>query len=128
MLRKIWLIALVVAAFVLYVNRLKLFVRDPLAAVTRNGVFQDGTRVYLNYDSDVLMENTQSTSSLTLLQHGQPIGVAAPLNCLLNALCIASAYPAPQIASLPGARLESMTGQEVHWKDGEGQEVVVKLH
>jgi hypothetical protein len=122
-----WLLFLVVVSCFVYVNRHKLFLRDPLGAVTRNGNFEEGAQVYINYDNDVLLENDHLPRYLNVVQHGQPVGVPAPLNCLLNMICLASAYPEPQIAPVTGAPAESMTGKQVQFKDENGREVVVKL-
>jgi hypothetical protein len=48
------LLALGFAVFV-WVYRERLFLRDPLGVVERDGVKEDGARVFINYSNDVLM-------------------------------------------------------------------------
>jgi hypothetical protein len=125
--KKFWFLFLVVVSWFVYVDRLKIFVRDPMGAVTRNGNFEEGAQVYINYDNDVLLENDHLPRYLNIVQHGQPVGVPAPLNCLFSMLCLASGYPEPQIAPVTGAPAEAMTNKGVQFKDENGREVFVKL-
>src|SRR5436305_862653 len=106
---------------------MKLYVRDPMGAVTRNGTFEDSAQVYVNYLNDVLLVNDQLPKYLLIVQHGQPVGVPAPLSCLFSVLCLAAGYPVPQIAPLSGAPAESMSAQQVVFKDENGREVIAKL-
>ncbi len=41
----------------LVVFRQRLFLRNPLASVERNGMKQTGYRVYLNYYNDIVVED-----------------------------------------------------------------------
>ena len=50
------LVIAVIAVFVAY-NRNRLFVRDPLGSVTRNGAKEAGAQVYINFSNDALIEN-----------------------------------------------------------------------
>ncbi len=126
-MKKWVLIALVIAAYFAYVNRLRLFLRDPLGSVLRDGVKEPGAQVFINYDNDVLLENDNAPMYLNILQHGQPVGAPETLKCFHYLLCLASGYPVPQTLALPNARLESMTPQQVRFRDSEGREVQIRL-
>lgn len=126
-LKKFWFIALVLASWFIYVNRHRIFLRDPLGAVTRNGILEDGAVVFINYDNDVLLENDHLPRYLLVAQHGQPVGVPAPINCLFTVLCLAPGYPVPQIAPLTGAPADTMTNRQVTFSDENGRDVAVKL-
>ncbi len=126
-MRKWVLLALVLLSFFVYENRMRLFLRDPLGTVLRDGAKEDGAQVFLNYDNDVLLENDHPPLYLTILQHGQPVGAPTTLKCFHYLVCLANGYPAPQAAASPGARLESMTSKEVRFRDEVGREVQVKL-
>lgn len=126
-MKKFWLLFLVLAAWFVYANRMRLFIRDPLGSVTRNSVAEAGTQVYINYVNDVIVTNDHLPKYLNIAERGQPVGVPAPINCLLNVLCLAPGYPVPQIAPVTGAPAEVMTDRLVQYKDENGREVAVKL-
>ena len=126
-MRKIVLIVLVVGSWFVYQNRMRLFVRDPLGLVTRNGVKEDGAQVFINYDNDALLENDHAPMYLEILQHGQPVGTPNTLKCIHYLVCLASGYPAPQASALPGARMVAMSPKIVQFRDEEGREVAVAL-
>ena len=126
-LKKLMLLVLVVTSWFAYVNRQRLFVRDPLGSVTRAGVREGGAQVYINYENDVLLENDRAPLYLTILQHGQAVGAPDAMKCIHYLLCLASGYPVPQTTALPGAQLETMTSQAVRFRDGNGREAVIAL-
>ena len=125
--RKLVLLVLLVAAWFAYANRFRLFVRDPLAAVSRDGVKEAGAQVFLNYNSDVLLENDHAPMYFNIVQHGQPVGAPDALKCIHYLVCLASGYPAPQISVLPGAKLEAMSTRQVRFQDSQGRAVVIDL-
>ncbi len=126
-MRRWVLLVLVLAACFAYVNRLRLFVRDPLASVQRGGVTEAGAQVFVNYDGDVLIENDRAPMYFNIVQHGQPVGAPDVLKCIHYLVCLANGYPAPQTSALPGAQLQSMTSQEVRFTDEAGRAVRVQL-
>jgi hypothetical protein len=126
-MKTFWVVLLAAMALFVYVNRFKLFLRDPLGAVTRNGTFEDGAQVYINYLNDVVVANDHLPKYLLVVQHGQSVGVPAPLKCLFDLLCLAQGYPVPQIAPLTGAAAESMTDRQVRFRDENAREVTVKI-
>lgn len=127
-MRKLLLVlVLLVLCYYAFLNRDRIFVRDPLGSVTRNDVKESGAQVFINYDNDVLLENDNTPMYLHILQHGQPVGSPDSLKCIHYLVCFTNGYPAPQAAAVPGARLESMTNKQVRFRDGNGREAVVNL-
>ncbi len=57
-MRKILIVGTLLLVVFVVVFRQRIFVRDPLGKVERNGVAQDGTRLYINYSNDVMVEDS----------------------------------------------------------------------
>jgi hypothetical protein len=115
------LLALGFAVFV-WVYRERLFLRNPLGAVERNGVKQDGARVFINYSNDVLVQNG---GRWVLVQGWDGVaGVPARLNCVQGLACMTEADHAEMTAVGKGAEMSS---QLVTFVDGDGVAVRVTL-
>jgi hypothetical protein len=104
-----------------------LYVRDPLASVTRDGVAEAGVQVFLNYNNDVLLEHDDRPRYLTLLQHGQPVGAPRIVRCIHFVACMTEADVAPVLVANPDAHIESMTSKEVAFHDADGREAIMTL-
>ncbi len=126
MKKLIALLALVAIVFAVY-NRERLFVRDPLGSVTRDGVKEQGAQVFINYSNDVLIENDNPPMYVTLVQHGQPVGTPAKLGCIHYVVCMTDADVATLIAPEAGAAVTSMTDKAVEFRDASGRATLVKL-
>ena len=57
-MRKILIVGTLLLVVFVAVFRQRIFVRDPLGKVERNGVAQDGARLYINYSNDVMVEDS----------------------------------------------------------------------
>ncbi len=125
MKKLILLIAIILIVFAVY-NRQRLYVRDPLANVTRDGVKEPGAQVYINYSNDVLLENNNPPAYATLIQKAQPVGTPKKLYCIQWLVCMAEAYPAPLVALDADSEVESMSFNAVNFKD-RGKETLVVL-
>lgn len=121
------LLVLIVLAWFAYRNRYRIFVRDPLGSVVRDGVKEKGAQVYVNYPNDVMIENDNAPMYFNLIEAGQPVSAPTGLKCIHYLACLANGYPEPQTFALPGAKLESMTAREVDFRDPDGRQVVVRL-
>ena len=75
-MRKLILLLVVVAVVFVVWNRQRLYVRDPLGSVVRDGVKEQGAQVLINYSNDVLLQNYNAPMYVTLIQHGEPCGDA----------------------------------------------------
>jgi len=86
-LRKILIVGTLLLVVFVAVFRQRIFVRDPLGKVERNGVAQDGTRVYINYSNDVLVEDS-ARHQFVLVQGWSTLpGVPQHLFCLTGLVC-----------------------------------------
>ena len=122
------LILLLLIALVVFVvwNKQRVFVRDPLAGVLRDNAKPDGEQVYINFTSDVLLENDNSPSHIMLVQHGQPLGVPTKLRCIHWVACLTDADKA---TTLPlGGAAQTMNSKTVAFREGNGQRWVVTLY
>jgi hypothetical protein len=124
---KRWIVLLVVVlgAFAAY-NRNRLFVRDPLGSVTRDGVKESGAQVFVNYANEALIENDNPPMYLTLIEHGDRIGVPTKINCIHFLVCLLDADPATLVAAPRSGAVEIMDAREVRYRVGR-QQVVVAL-
>ena len=120
------LLVLLLIVFVI-VERHRLFVRDPLGSVTRNGVKESGAQVFINIDNDVLLENDNPPMYLTLIQQGQPVGTPKVSMCMHWVVCLMDAYPATLVAPDANASITSMTSKTVTYIDAGKHEAVVTL-
>ena len=122
------LIALLVVLLVVFVvvERKRVFVRDPLASVTRAGEKVSGEQVYINFYNDVLLENDNPPMLVMVVEKGQPVGVPTKLRCIHWLACLTDADAA---SALPlNAKVQSMSSKAVRFQDENAQEWVVTLH
>jgi hypothetical protein len=121
-------VVLLIGAVFIVMHRQRLFIRDPLGSVLRNGLEEDGAQVYINYSNDVLLENDHPPMYVTLVQHGQKVGTPAKLSCLHWVVCLTDADVAAMSTADGRSQVESMTSQAVLYQSGSGRQTVVMLH
>jgi hypothetical protein len=120
------LIVLALGVFA-YFNRERLFVRDPLGSLTRNGAKESGAQIFVNFSNDVLIENDNAPMYFNLLEHGRPVSAPTGLKCIHYLVCLVNGYPSPDATVLPQDKLESMSERRVQFRDWQGREVEVTL-
>lgn len=125
------LLVLVVAALavLLAIYRLRIFVRNPLAKVKRNGVLVDGARVYINYSNDVLIEEPSEQITYIVQNWNRVPGTPRGLNCLQGIVCWTDADHA-RMVPLGGASYVPdtiMNEHEVSFNDGYGVNIDATL-
>lgn len=126
-MKKIFLIVFVLALAFVVVERQRVFVRDPLAKVVRDGVKEEGVQVYINYSNDVLLENDRAPLYVELIQQGQPVGAPKETGCVHWLVCLLDAYPATLEGKDEGAVVEGMDSKTVRFREPGGKEAVVSL-
>jgi hypothetical protein len=126
-MKKIFLLLVIIAIVFIAYNRERVFIRDPLAHVTRDGVKESGAQVFINFSNDVLIEDENPPMYITLVQRGQPIGLPIGLACIHWVACLTNADKATVIPSSNETQIESMTSKEVHFRDAQKREAVVTL-
>jgi hypothetical protein len=128
-LKRILIVGTLLLAIFVAVFRQRIFVRDPLGKVERGGVAQDGTRVYINYSNDVLMEDS-ARHQFVLVQGWNALpGVPQHLFCLTGLMCWtdgdkAAVFP---VEGVGGKTPAVMSAKEVLFVDESGAKVRVAL-
>ncbi len=134
------LLALVLVCAVVFavMHRLRLYVWDPVAKVTRDGDPVSGARVMINYPNDVLLQDgSAGRQRIYLVQHWNKVAETptAPVRCLRWLACLTDADQATAEAIPVGARGRrssfegvTMTDRMVEFVDEDGALVTVTLH
>lgn len=127
-MKKVLLLTVVVLIVLAVMYRQRIFLRDPLGTVERNGVRVEGARVFINYSNDVLVDDAGMAQHY-IVQHESVPGTPKQLNCLHGMLCWTEADVA---AVLPlggaGYRPEvTMSNRRVSFRDGAGEGMRVAL-
>lgn len=128
-MRRILLLAIAALVVLIVVYRERIFLRDPLAHVDRNGEHQEGLRVFLNYSNDILVQSDDLSTSYIVQGWNKLPGIPSHLTCLQGLVCITEADHAP-IAPLSDPRHEpkvEMTTRMVSFHDSNGALVTVTL-
>ena len=123
------LLGTVVLVVLLAVYRERIFVRDPLARVERNGQQQEGLRVFLNYSNDVLVQSGDFSTTYMVQGWNKLPGVPSHLWCIQLLMCVTEADHAPT-APLLDVKHEhkvEMTTKMVSYRDDDGALVQVML-
>ena len=126
-MKKVIALLIVLLAVFLVLNRYRIYVRDPLATVTRAGMKEDGAQVFINYANDVLIENDHAPMYIELVQHGQNAGVPQKIMCIHWSACMLDENVATLLTPQPPVRVEVMNSKMVEFRDGKG-ETDVELH
>jgi hypothetical protein len=126
-LRKFILLLVVVAVVFVVWSRQRLYVRDPLGSVVRDGVKEQGAQVLINYSNDVLLQNYNAPMYVLLVQHGDRIGTPAEMHCVAYVACLMEADQPTFASTEDGAKELVMTGKTVEYRDGKGRDTVVTL-
>ena len=133
------LLALVVLGMVVFIviNRQRVFLWDPIASVTRDGVKLSGVRAMINYSNDVLLEDASAGRTRIYLVQGWNKRLetpTAPLKCLKLLGCLTDADQATATPVPVGTRGKrppfegvTMTNKRVEFVDEDGALVVVAL-
>jgi hypothetical protein len=96
--KSILILAFIVIMAFIMVNRQRVYLRDPLATVYRNGAQQSGVQVYQNYSNDVLLEKDGDAPYRILVQDWDEIpGTPISLTCIRWMACLASDDRAPKL-------------------------------
>jgi len=121
------LIALLILLLIVFVvvERKRVFVRDPLASVTRAGQNVSGEQVYINFYNDVLLENDNPPMHVLAIEQGQPIGFPTKLRCIHWVACLTDS-DAATTKPLEGS-IQSMSNKAVHFRDQDAQQWVITL-
>jgi hypothetical protein len=111
------------------VFRQRIFLRDPLGKVERNGIRQDGMRVFINYSNDVLLEDTARNNRYLVEGWSKAPGVPKHLACLTGLACWTEANEAEvyPLGTAPNQAGAVMTSKEIMFEDETGAAIRVEL-
>lgn len=124
-MKKLFALLIILLVVFVVVERKRVFVRDPLANVTRAGDKVDGEQVYINFYNDVLLENDNPPMLVMMVEKGQPVGVPTRLRCIHWVACLTDADAA---STLPlDASIQSMSNKVVRFRDENSRQWVVAL-
>ncbi len=110
------------------VYRDRLYLRDPLGKIARNGVVQDDSRIFINYENEVLVREKGGTE-MFVVQHwnGLP-ATPAGLTCIEGMLCLTPADRVMDVGeATTGRRAAEMTDRAVSFADAAGTKVLVTI-
>jgi hypothetical protein len=128
-LRKILFVGALLLAVLLVLFRQRIYVRDPLGKVERNGVAQDSARVFFNYSNDVLVEEPSAERRYLVQGWSGLPGSPKRLFCLTGLVCWTEAdrtevFP---LEGVGGKTPAVMSAKEVSFVDESGAKVRVEL-
>jgi len=128
-LRKILIVTTLLLVVFAVAFRQRIFVRDPLGKVERNGVAQDGARLYINYSNDVLVEDAAQHQFVLVQGWSALPGVPQHLFCLTGLMCWTDADQAAVFAvdGVGGRTRAVMSAKEVTYVDESRASVRVTL-
>ena len=111
------------------VFRQRIFLRDPLGKMERNGVAVDGARLYINFSNDVLVEEPGTARRYLVQGWSAMPGVPQILGCVQGLACWtdadhASVYP---LDGRGASAKAAMSAKEVTFADETGARVQVQL-
>ncbi len=117
-------IVALVALAIIYHDRL--FLRDPLGKVERNGAAVPDARVFINYSNDILVQEDSGRRMFVVQNYNRLAGSPTSLNCIQGMLCIT-----PSDRAAPGtvdsAKQADMSDREVSFTDSQGSRVHVRI-
>lgn len=127
---KRFLILVVLIVIVLYFFRVRVFLRDPLGAVYRDGAKQDGVQVYMNQPKEILLIKGDDR---TMVQRWDRMpATPVKLTCLRWTMCFTDADNAPKVAGELKQNYTYdpkvvFTDTEIFFVDRSGAQMRVKL-
>jgi hypothetical protein len=128
-LKRILIVGTLLLAVFVVVFRQRIYVRDPLGKVERSGVAQDGTRLYINYSNEVLVEDSARHQFVLVQGWSARPGVPQHLFCLTGLMCWTDADNAAvfPVEGVGGKTPAVMNAKEVTFVDESGARVRVGL-
>lgn len=135
MKRLFLLLALGLLAFI-FLHRQRVFLRDPIASVTRDGVRQTEATVMINFSNDVLLDDSDGGKHrIYIVQNWNRIAGFPPgERCIAGVACMTDAdqvNATPVVMGSRGRRSAfegvTMTNKQVEFVDEDGALVDVQL-
>lgn len=125
-MRKLILLSVVVLIALAIIYHDRIYLRDPLGKVERNGVAVADARVFINYSNDVLVQEDSGRRMFVVQNYNRLPGSPAGLNCIQGMLCITPSDQAVSGTADPGKQAD-MSDREVSFTDLLGSRVHVQI-
>lgn len=131
-MKRVLLLIVVVLVGLIYVFRQRVFLRDPLATVSRNEVEQHRVQVFMNGRGAVLLEKDGEDGFRILVQEGAVPGTPTHLTCIRWMACLTEANVAPVVPVVWTGKGKyepqvTIARGEVSFVDGDGSRMRVEL-
>jgi hypothetical protein len=133
-MKRFLLLVFVVLMGFIWFNRMRVYVRDPVATVYKNDVKQSGVQVFINYANDVLLAQDAKPGAYQVLVQGwnQMPGMPGILKCIRWMACLADAdhattFPIEWNGKGKYDPRVAMTSREVSFVDGAGAAMRIAL-
>jgi hypothetical protein len=128
-MKKILIVITVLLVIFIAIFRQRLFLRDPLGKVQRNGIVQSSMRVYINYSNDVLIEAAAENRRYLVQNWSKVPGVPKHLACFTGVACLtdsdqAEVFPLGNAANQARA---AMSATEITFEDETGAAIKVQV-
>ncbi len=127
-MRRLLLLLTLVFAVAVAVYRDRLYLRDPLGKLERDGVRQEGASVFINFENDVLVQEKGGTEMFAVQHWNRLESVPANLMCVQGLLCVA---PADRLTDAAGTAISrepaEMSDRRVSFVDENGRSVQVTI-
>ncbi len=117
-MRRFLLLLVVVFVVLLVVWRDRLYLRDPLGKVERNGVLVEGARVFIDFSNDVLVQEDGGRRMFLVRHVDRREAVPTGLSCVQGMACLTPADGAAE--AIGGAGVATMSDREVVFTEGTG--------
>ncbi len=117
-------IVVLVALAVMYHDRI--FLRDPLGKLERNGVAVPDARVFINYSNDILVQEDSGRRMFVVQNYNKLPGSPTGLTCIQGMLCVTPSDQAAPGAAESGKQAD-MSDREVSFTDALGSRVHVQI-
>jgi len=130
--KKVLLLAIVALVVLVAVYRRRIFLRDPLAKLSRNDVAQESVAVYINAENDVLVDDTSSSGTPRFMVQSWNKVPESPavLTCIRWMVCVSDADHAtaqPLVLRNGYNPQVTMSNREVSFTDSAGAAVKIAL-
>lgn len=130
----VFVVVLALIIVFVFVNRERLYIRDPIARVYRNGVKQSDVQVFMNASNDVLVEKDSQPGPYRVLVQGwdRAPGIPVTLSCIRWMVCMtdadhAATLPVPWTGSGTYDPNVLMSTRAVSFVNGDGAQVLIEL-
>ena len=125
-MRKLILLSILALIALAVVYHDRLFLRDPLGKVERNGVAVADARVFINYSNDILVQEESGRRMFVVQNYNRLPGTPTGLTCIQGMLCVTPSDQAVPGTATPSEQAE-MSNREVSFTDSTGSRVHVQL-